>query len=35
MKVVFLSLLMTAIVLMSHYGAPEPLAQRRTQPIRR
>jgi hypothetical protein len=35
MKLLFLSLLMTAIVLMSHYGAPEPLTQRRSQPTRR
>jgi hypothetical protein len=35
MKMVLLSLLMTAIVLLAHYGAPEPLAQRRTQPTPR
>jgi hypothetical protein len=35
MKLLFLSLLMTAIVLMSRYGAPEPLTQRRSQPTRR
>jgi hypothetical protein len=30
MKMVFLSFLMTAIVLLAHYGAPEPFAQRRS-----
>jgi hypothetical protein len=34
MKMVFLSLLMTVIVLLAHYGTHEPLAQRRTQPNR-
>jgi hypothetical protein len=33
MKMVLLSLLMTTIVLLAYYGAPEPLT-RRTQPTR-
>jgi hypothetical protein len=35
MKMLFLSLLMTTIVLMSTYGAPEPLARNRIEPTRR
>jgi hypothetical protein len=35
MKILFLSVLMTAIWLAAHFGAPKPVAQRRAQPTRR